>query len=80
MKDLTDGKLTPDKQQFFEQLSTLGKYGQYEREVLKRIAEVADYEQIRYNIQSHNTVDHLFLDHILRKTHIAKQQPKIEDR
>jgi hypothetical protein len=43
MKDLTDGKLTSNKQQFFEQLSTLGKYGQYEREVLKRIAEVVDY-------------------------------------
>jgi hypothetical protein len=35
---------------------------------LLRIAEVVDYEEVRYNIQSHISVDPLFLDPILRKT------------
>jgi flavorubredoxin len=46
--------------------------------VLKKIEKVVDFEEIRYNIQSHNSVDHLFLDPILRKTHITKQQKKID--
>jgi hypothetical protein len=37
-----------------------------------------DYDELKYNIQTHNSVDHLFLDPLLRKTHITKPHEQKE--
>jgi hypothetical protein len=76
MKDLSDGKLTGNKTAFFSQLASLADYGHFEQQALRRIEDVVDYDQLRYNIQSHSSVDHLFLDPILRKTHVVTSKPQ----
>lgn len=73
MKDKTDGKLTGSKETFFDEIIKLSNYGEFEKKALRKVESTIDYEDLKYNIQSHKSVDHLFLDPLLRKTHIAKE-------